>query len=167
MRGMAGAHDDEIEWLDAHEHRAWIAMLEVGSGLFAALNRHLRQTSDITLEDYEVLHFLSVEPHRTLRIGLLAGKMLASRTRLSQRIDRLEARGFVTRSTSDADGRVVNVTLTDTGLATLEAVAPLHLDEVRRLVFDQLSDADVRAVGQSLSKVADTLRAERTPTRVK
>ena len=164
---MAGAHDHEIEWLDAHEKRAWMAMLEVGSGLFAALNAHLRRSSHVTLEDYEALHFLSQEADRTLRIGVLSGKMLASRTRLSQRIDRLEARGLVLRSPSPQDGRAVNVTLTQQGLDVLEAAAPLHLEEVRRLVFDHLTDADIRSIGQSLEKVAEALRSERTPANVR
>jgi DNA-binding MarR family transcriptional regulator len=60
---------------------------------------------------------------------------------ITQRLDRLEERGLITRERSDADGRAVVVTLTATGRAALDAALPDHLETERRLL-DALPDAD-------------------------
>ena len=47
---------------------------------------------------------------------------------ITQRLDRLEERGLITRGRSDADGRAVVVTLTPEGRAALDAALPDHLE---------------------------------------
>lgn len=151
-------------WLDADERAAWLALLEVGSGLFDALSADLRAIADLTLEDYEVLHLLSDQDDRRLRIGQLADQMLSSRTRLSQRIDRLGTRGLVCRERCPDDGRAINVVLTDRGYMLLDEIAPRHLDSVRTHVFDHLDRADVVAMTTGLEKVARHLHDHRRST---
>jgi DNA-binding MarR family transcriptional regulator len=152
----------DVKWLDDDEQAAWWALLEVGSGLFDALSADLRRIADLTLEDYEVLHLLSAREHHRLRVGLLADEMLSSRTRLSQRIDRLTERGLVGRERCPSDGRAINVVLTERGHARLVEIAPLHLDSVRRHVFDHLDRADITAMATGLAKVAEHLHALRS-----
>jgi DNA-binding MarR family transcriptional regulator len=53
---------------------------------------------------------------------------------ITQRLDRLEERGLITRTRSASDGRGVVVTLTDAGRAALDAALPDHLDTERRLL---------------------------------
>jgi DNA-binding MarR family transcriptional regulator len=151
--------DEAVEWLDEHEQRAWIALLEVGAGLFDRLSQDLKKASGITLEDYEIFHLLSQEPEHRLRIGTLTDRLLASRTRVSQRIDRLAERGFLQRVPCPGDGRAINVVLTDEGYRFLTEIAPLHLASARTHVFAHWDDDDVRNVGHSLSKLAAYLRA--------
>jgi len=47
---------------------------------------------------------------------------------ITQRLDRLEEKGLITRGRSDADGRAVVVTLTDAGRTALDAALPDHLE---------------------------------------
>lgn len=156
---MAGdtATDSPPRWLDDTERRAWWALIEVGSGLFDLLSAELKRVASITLDDYEVLHLLSEADDRRLRMGELADAMLTGRTRLSQRIDRLTARGWVERARCPDDGRVIWVLLTDAGMAFLESIAPQHLVHVRTHVFDQLDHTDVVDLGRSLGKIAQHL----------
>ncbi|MEQ8839565.1 MAG: MarR family transcriptional regulator [Acidimicrobiales bacterium] len=155
----------DVHWLDDAEKAAWLALIEVGSGLFDALSSDLRGIADLTLEDYEVLHLLSDQETRRLRVGSLANEMLASRTRLSQRLDRLSERGLVARERCPEDRRAINVVLTEAGYDLLVEVAPNHLDSVRRLVFDHLDTDDVAALAVGLGKVAEHLHALRTGDR--
>jgi DNA-binding MarR family transcriptional regulator len=60
---------------------------------------------------------------------------------ITQRLDRLEERGLITRGRSDADGRAVVVTLTASGRAALDAALPDHLATERDLLAG-LSEAD-------------------------
>jgi hypothetical protein len=62
---MPRSDPPQPRWLDEREQRAWWALLEVGSGLFDALSVDLRRRADLTLEDYEVLHLLSVSADRS------------------------------------------------------------------------------------------------------
>ena len=61
------------------------------------------------MADYEILVHLSESPDRRVRMADLAHATLASRSRLSHQIDRMERAGWVTRSaagrTSEVSGR--------------------------------------------------------------
>lgn len=151
----------ETRWLDGAEQRAWLALLEVGSGLFDTLSAGLKAIAQLTLDDYEVLHLLSQADGRRMRIGELADAMLTGRTRLSQRVDRLGDRGWVERARCSDDGRVIWVALTDDGAELLERIAPHHLEHVRRHVFDHLTPTDVDHLARSLGKIARHLHHER------
>lgn len=153
-----------VRWLDATEQRAWWALLEVGSGLFDLLTAELKEAAGLTLDDYEVLHLLSQQPDRRMRVGELADTMLSSRTRLSQRLDRLTDRGWIERVRCPEDGRAINVVLTRAGYEFLVELAPRHLDHVRRHVFDHLDTSDVEALGRSLGRLAEHLHDIRRPT---
>jgi DNA-binding MarR family transcriptional regulator len=60
---------------------------------------------------------------------------------ITQRLDRLEERGLITRERSEADGRAVVVTLTGGGKAALDAALPDHLETERQLL-DGLSTGE-------------------------
>ncbi len=152
----------KTQWLDPNEQQAWLALIEVGSGLFDTISADLKEIADLTLEDYEVLHLLSAAESHRLRVGEMANQMLASRTRLSQRLDRMTARGLVRRERCPTDGRAINVVLTAEGFELLKAVAPDHVRSVRERVFDHLDPVDVEAIGKSLGKLADYLREKRS-----
>jgi DNA-binding MarR family transcriptional regulator len=53
---------------------------------------------------------------------------------ITQRLDRLEEKGLITRERSDADGRAVVVTLSDAGRAALDQALPDHLETERALL---------------------------------
>jgi DNA-binding MarR family transcriptional regulator len=59
---------------------------------------------------------------------------------ITQRLDRLEQRGLITRERSDSDGRAVVVTLTASGRAALDAALPDHLETERRLLAGLSAD---------------------------
>ena len=61
---------------------------------------------------------------------------------ITQRLDRLEEKGLITRERSVDDGRAVVVTLTAAGRAALDAALPDHLETERRLLAG-LTDAEL------------------------
>jgi DNA-binding MarR family transcriptional regulator len=60
---------------------------------------------------------------------------------ITQRLDRLEERGLITRERSRDDGRAVVVSLTGAGRRALDDALPDHLESERKLL-DGLSDGD-------------------------
>lgn len=144
---------------------AWLALIEVGTGLFELLDRDLKSVAGLTLEDYEVLLLLSEAEGLRLRVGELSDRMLASRTRLSQRIDRLERRGLVRRERCPEDRRAINVILTDEGGRLQADTAPEHLMSVRSRVFDHLTRTDVVSLRRTLGKLVRSIRQQRASGR--
>ncbi|MDO5682740.1 MAG: MarR family transcriptional regulator, partial [Propionibacteriaceae bacterium] len=135
--------DPTPRWLSDDERAAWLALVGVTIQLPSALDQRLRKAAGLGLVDYHVLAGLSDAPDRTLRMSSLADFAQASLSRLSQMVGRLEKRGWVRRFPDPTDGRFTLATLTDEGFAALESLAPAHVEDVRELVFDALSGAQV------------------------
>jgi DNA-binding MarR family transcriptional regulator len=143
----------EPRWLDADEQKAWRAWLYSSQLLTERLNAELQHTTGIPHAYYEILVQLSETPGRMLRMSQLADRCLSSRSRLSHAVSRLEERGWIRRQVCEEDARGQLAVLTDEGFAALEAAAPLHVESVRRHLFDQLSPAQVTAlrdIGETL-----------------
>lgn len=89
-------------------------------------------------------------PPWTLSPGELMRTAMVTSGAITQRLDKLEQRGLVTRSASDADGRSVRVALTARGRELVDEVFPGHLATQERLLAGL--DAGQRQV------LADALR---------
>ena len=145
----------EPRWLDADEQKAWRAWLYSTQLLQERLNAELQHDTGISHPYYEILVQLSETPGRMLRMSELADRCLSSRSRLSHAVSRLEERGWIRRQVCEEDGRGQLAVLTDDGFAALEAAAPIHVESVRRNLFDQLSAEQVTAmrdIGETLLK---------------
>jgi DNA-binding MarR family transcriptional regulator len=71
---------------------------------------------------------------------------------ITQRLDRLEDRGLITRERSAADGRAVVVTLTAAGRAALDTALPDHL-ETEKSLLDGLPSADQALLADLLRRL--------------
>jgi DNA-binding MarR family transcriptional regulator len=60
--------------------------------------------------------------------------MMVSSGGTTKRLDRLEARGLIRRDPDPADRRGTLVTLTTTGLATIDSIATEHVQNEERLL---------------------------------
>ena len=147
----------EPRWLTSEERRAWLTLGSVLIRLPAALDAQLRE-SDLSLFEYGVLVGLSEAPERTLRMSDLAVLAEGSLPRLSQVVGRLEKRGWVRRTPDPTDGRYTLASLTDHGWDKVVATAPGHVEAVRTLVFDVLTNTQVSQltnIGQRIMKAID------------
>ena len=148
----------EPRWLDPDERESWLQLARLLVRLPAALDAQLRRDADLTHFDYQVLAGLSEQETRSLRMSTLASFADGSLSRLSQVVARLEARGYVERSPDPDDGRYTVAHLTDAGWDKVVATAPAHVEEVRRLVLDPLTAAQVRqlrAIGDRINRAID------------
>jgi DNA-binding MarR family transcriptional regulator len=139
---------EEPRWLSADEQRVWRAFLEAAQSLFAAVDSQLQHDAAIPHGYYEILVRLSEAPGRALRMSQLAEASTSSKSRLSHAVARLEERGWVERLDCSTDRRGQIARLTDTGFAILASAAPGHVQQVRRLLFDQLNPDQVRQLGE-------------------
>lgn len=135
-----------------------MALASLATRLEPALDAQLRCDAGISLFEYTVMSVLSEADERTLRMSDLAFLAEGSLSRLSQVVTRLEKRRWVRRSADPDDGRYTRAILTDSGWDKVVATAPGHVKEVRRLVFDPLTKAQVRqltSIGQRIMRAID------------
>jgi DNA-binding MarR family transcriptional regulator len=145
------------KWLSDEEQRAWRRFAAVAMMLPAALEAQLQRDAGLTHFGYWVMAMLSEAPGRACRMSELATMANGSQSRLSHLVAKLEDRGWVRRERACDDGRGQMAVLTDAGYDLLVAIAPGHVAEVRRLVFDTLTPAQVRALGEICGEIATRL----------
>jgi DNA-binding MarR family transcriptional regulator len=146
----------EPRWLDEEERQAWLALVGMVILLPATLDAQLQRDAGISHFEYQALAMLSESPDRTRRMSDLAALANGSLSRVSHVVNRLEKRGWVTRSPDPEDGRYTLATLTDAGWTKVTDTAPGHVAAVRNLVFDTLTRPQIRQlgdIGQRILKV--------------
>ncbi|WP_432168175.1 MarR family winged helix-turn-helix transcriptional regulator [Streptomyces sp. bgisy031] len=149
----------EPHWLDPDEQQQWYAFAYVLTQLPAALEARMQHDAGIAHFEYVVLSALSMAPERTLRMSELAQYAGSTLSRLSNVVIRLEKRSWVQRRPDPSDGRATLATLTDDGMDKVTAAAPIHIDAVRRLVFDPLTKAQQRQLGAVSQRILGALDA--------
>ena len=133
-KGVAADHVDEIleQWTRERPEVDVSGMAIIGrlTRVEQSVRRRLNTVfaqHDLESWEFDVLATLlrSGEPHQLTPGQLLDSMMITSGT-MTNRIDRLEQRGLVERARSPIDGRHVLVTLTETGMKTVDAALLDH-----------------------------------------
>ena len=146
---------ETVRWLDEHEQATWRSFLHMHARLLAQLGRELQDSSGLSNADYSILVQVSEQPGRRVRVLELAKALLWEKSRVSHQLTRMEQRGLLTRVTCSEDRRGAFVELTAAGSAALAGVAPLHVDSVRRYLFEDLTPEQVGC----LREVCETVLA--------
>jgi DNA-binding MarR family transcriptional regulator len=154
--GATAARDD-TRWLSDDEQRAWGAYIRLAKMLMRQLDRDLHPFG-LSTNDYEILVELSESPGNRLRMTELADRTAQSRSRLSHQITRMELRDLVRREDCEGDKRGTFAVITARGLATIERVAPSHVDSVRRHFMDHIPEEYLGVLTNTYQPVLERLR---------
>ena len=111
-----------------------------------------------SITEYDVLFNLSRQPAHALRIRDLNKHLLLTQPSVSRLLDRLAARGFVTKSGDPDDARGTVVTLTEAGLDEFRRVGARHSRSIARKM-SVLTPEELR----QLAELTDKLRAGMPP----
>jgi DNA-binding MarR family transcriptional regulator len=102
----------------------------------------LFERHDLTAQQYNALRLLKAEHPAALPTLVLAGKLVSHAPDITRLVDRLEERGLVARQRLPDNRRVVQVGITDAGLALLKAldqpVRDCHRKQLGHLSEEQL-----------------------------
>jgi DNA-binding MarR family transcriptional regulator len=128
--------------------------------LEAALGRQLADESELSLSDYAVLVSLTDRSDGRLRLFELGQEIGWEKSRLSHHIARMAGRGLVKKETCDSDRRGAVVVVTKKGRKAIEAAAPGHVAEVRRLVVDRLSSDELDAIANAAETILAALETD-------
>ena len=108
----------------------------------------------LSLKEYDVLFNLSRQPEHRLRIRDLHRHLLLTQPSVSRMVDRLVARGLVSKEADPGDGRGTIVCLTDAGLDAFRRAAAVHTASIHRVVGSTLSREEL----ETLAALSDKLR---------
>ncbi|KRD04799.1 MarR family winged helix-turn-helix transcriptional regulator [Streptomyces bottropensis] len=134
---------DEPRWLDEREQRAWRSLMKMQAGLSEYIERQLRTHSGLSTADYQVLAHLSEAPEGRLRSFALGDALQWEKSRLSQHLTRMQNRNLIRRERCATDQRGAVVVITEQGRTLVEAAAPLHLADVRNVLIDHVTPAQM------------------------
>jgi DNA-binding MarR family transcriptional regulator len=149
----------DVRWLSDEEQCLWRRWLRLNAQLNATLQREMQEESGLSSPDFEVLVNLTDSPEGRVRVSDLACQMVWERSRLSHHVTRMERRGLVRRAGCAEDGRGAFIEITAEGQAAIEQAAPGHVETVRRLLFDVLSEEDTRQLEGLVGKLLAGLDA--------
>lgn len=149
--------DSEVSWLSDSQQQVWRRWLRLTALLPATLHRELQAESGLSLPDFEVLVQLTDTPEGRVRVSDLARALHWERSRVSHHVARMARRGLVAREECPDDGRGAFVVVTQEGRGAIERAAPAHVRTVRRLVFDNLTEAETDALARVIGKVLPQL----------
>lgn len=149
----------EPRWLNSEEMSTWLSLIAVAMELPPALDAQLRRDSGISHFEYYVMAILSEAPARTMQLSELADRTNGTLSRLSHAVAKLETRGLLRREASPVDARANVAILTEPGWEKVVATAPGHVERVRTLVFDTISEEDAAALGRILAPIRRALDA--------
>ena len=123
--------------------------------------RHLQAgfpTDELSLNEYDVLFNLSRQTGREMRIRELNQCLLLTQPSVSRLIDRLAARGFVSKCSAPGDARGIVVTLTDDGFSLFRRVALKHMQSIDERVGMALTEEELAQLQQLTEKLRGTAR---------
>ncbi|MGW3150288.1 MarR family winged helix-turn-helix transcriptional regulator [Streptomyces sp. NPDC001177] len=149
----------ETDALPPEQLGTYFALMEAVSLLQHAVEQQLRTEGDLSYVQFQLLARLADSQGR-LTMTELADGVVYSRSGLTHQAALLEKAGLITRGPSPDDHRATLVTITDTGLARVAKVLPGHIQVARRLLFDPLSDQDLHALGDIMTRVRGHMRAQ-------
>ena len=135
-------------WLSAEEREGWLFISSIIFNLTRRLENQLQSEAGISFVEYMVLAMLSESDDLSLTMTELAITTNTLPARLSRVVARLEKDGYVRRSLSAEDRRFSICHLLPAGQKKVQEVAPGHVAEVRRQIFDHLTPQQVKQLAE-------------------
>jgi len=146
------------EPLSKERLKLWIRLLRVTRTAEAELREFLRTEHDTTLPRFDVLAALR-RAGTPLTMSELSRLLLVSNGNTTTVVDRLEADGYVARTQSDSDRRIVHVALTPAGRRHFDALARDHEARVDEL-FAGVSAGDLAQLEDLLHRLQPTTKKD-------
>jgi DNA-binding MarR family transcriptional regulator len=133
--------------------------VEAAVDRMAKLVKHLDRTTDRTVGEFglntgefRVLLKLRQAPEQRMTAGALAERLSLSTGAMTNRVDRLEEAGLVTRERDPKDRRSVFVAITSAGVDVLDAAVATQAD-VERRILSALTHDEQRRLNALLRKL--------------
>ena len=132
--------------------RAWESLFRAQHELFTEMNTDFDDT-DLGQAEYDVLLTVTRSPGMSARLRDVTANMLISQPSVSRLVDRMVARGLVSKCPDPDDGRGALIRATDAGVRQFRSVATVHGRSIAERM-SRLDDAELK----TLRDLAEKLR---------
>jgi DNA-binding MarR family transcriptional regulator len=136
------------------EQEALLAIRRTAASLLAPWETFLKATFGLSTSLFNVLRILRGSHPTALTCGEIGERTIARDPDITRLVDRLSARGLVTRARSQLDRRVVKVSITAKGLDLLRELDP-HAQRMPRALIGHVSTAKLQQLATLLAEVLD------------
>lgn len=137
----------------------WERLVRYHRTTIRAMDRHLRAAFGRSLDDYDVLHQISVNGG-PIRMGELAENLLVANSSCNRIVARLVELGLVERSHAESDGRVVLVDLTRAGNTLRRRMAVQHTRDIEARFGALITPAELADIDAVLRRLLAESPAE-------
>lgn len=127
--------------------------------LYNAVGEKLRTEHGITAPGFEALRYLRDHPRS--RVADVAAAFAAGIGAISKGVDRLEARGWVTRLPNPGDGRSSLISLTASGAAVVAEAERTFNGRLEELIARNVSPGQIDAARTALAALRRALEQAR------
>jgi DNA-binding MarR family transcriptional regulator len=152
---MAGVVAQELKQkkpFSSPEHEILLGLLIAAARVMEPWGRFLKTTVQLTNTQYNVLRILRGSHPAKLACSDIAERMIDRDPDITRLIDRLETRGLVKRSRSRRDRRVIEVSITDKGLALVRGL-DAHVQRMPKALLGHLGLERLGKLGSLLEVV--------------
>lgn len=132
--------------LSTLEMDAWGGLLRVHTTLYREIDRRLVKGHGLSMPSYDVLLRIAWAGQAGIRMSELARQVLMTTGGLTRLVDRLERDGLISRARSTEDLRGYEVRLTPTGRKVLNRANKQHIQDVRTLFLDHLTQEELEVL---------------------
>jgi DNA-binding MarR family transcriptional regulator len=136
----------ETRALDPEEWEFWDTWMRAQRLLARELERGLQRDCGISKAEFSVLVTLWQAPGGEMRVGELAESLAWEKSRVSHQLTRMENRGLVERTGSEAGGHRTGTGLTAEGRRAAQSAIRVHGDNIRRCFLDPLTLGQAAAI---------------------
>ncbi|MBN9183102.1 MarR family winged helix-turn-helix transcriptional regulator [Microbacterium sp.] len=137
---------------------AWESLFRAQHEVFGEISEDF-EGSELSQGEYDVLLTVTRGPDQTARLRDVTANMLISQPSVSRLVDRMAARGLISKCADPDDGRGALVRATDEGVAKFRAIAAAHAARIseRMAVLD---DDELRQLRTLTAKLRTPRPAE-------
>ena len=134
------------------EQEALLGLRMAAARLLVPWTQFLKNKADLTTSQYNILRILRGSRSTGLTCGEIGERTIAHDPDITRLVDRLDQRGLVKRTRSETDRRVVDVNITQKGLALLRELDP-HAERMPRALLGHVKPARLRQLSRLLDEV--------------
>ena len=156
---MAGTVARELKQkspFSSREEEILLGLRLAATRILEPWTKFLKTTVRLTPHQYNVLRILRGSHPARLACSDIGARMIARDPDITRLIDRLRRRGLAERVRSRQDRRVVEVGITDKGLAVLRGL-DAHVERLPRAMLGHLGAERLRQLGRLLEVVISDL----------
>jgi DNA-binding MarR family transcriptional regulator len=152
MLGVVAQELKQKKPFSSPEHEILLGLLIAAARVMEPWGRFLKTTAQLTNTQYNVLRILRGSHPAKLACSDIAERMIDRDPDITRLIDRLETRGLVKRSRSRRDRRVIEVSITDKGLALVRGL-DAHVQRMPKALLGHLGLERLGKLGSLLEVV--------------